>query len=270
MKTESHSIFMKVQHLTPEDARDLATELQARRRHGEAGDDLVTYISNRYRVKKNEARVAYESYCRGWQHGISSVVSENQPLAGPSDEPLYRAAFELSTRAALEELVQPSRPARRPQAVPRTPVISYANFVGSGFSYDVRCAGCNQALSMCLSELERDQSPYCPQCGSLLDRESILRASRDKKDEWRHHAVPLVLFTSFLASAWALYQLPASVWASALEVVLLTLAWTLLSLVLGALFRWRGGSFAVGFLASLVCGPLAGAFFFVAGPTHEW
>jgi len=83
--------------LTTDEARELVADLQQRRCGGDDDLTLITYLCNRYRIGKNDARQIYESFYRGFQHGADGVLgldSREQP--GADNDVVFQAASEMS------------------------------------------------------------------------------------------------------------------------------------------------------------------------------
>ncbi len=85
--------------LSDTEAQGLVTTLQQKRCAGDDDLSLITWLSNRFRIGKYEARVLHDSFYRGFQKGADSVI---ELIDGKTDEPSPPAitdkVFDLRSR----------------------------------------------------------------------------------------------------------------------------------------------------------------------------
>jgi hypothetical protein len=100
--------------LSDAEADDLVRELQAKRCGGDDDSTLITWLSNRFRIGKNDARALHDSFYRGFQDGADSVVEvidrkADEPRAPSSADTLYCAAYRLGQTSFAREYDQSLR-----------------------------------------------------------------------------------------------------------------------------------------------------------------
>jgi hypothetical protein len=96
----------RVEHamqLSDEEARQLSNELQDKRIAGEDDLALVTFISNRYRINKNDARAIYDNFDRGFKEGANAAMNADKTGGAEADPPIntdsvFRAAWRVGSR----------------------------------------------------------------------------------------------------------------------------------------------------------------------------
>lgn len=94
--------------LSDSDAEALVTTLQDKRRSGANDLELITWLSNKYRIGQSESRPLYDDFYRGFQQGADSVIpvidGRAAEPAGPTvGNSVYRAAYRLGQWSFTEE-----------------------------------------------------------------------------------------------------------------------------------------------------------------------
>jgi GNAT superfamily N-acetyltransferase len=97
--------------LSESDAQALVTTLQDQRVAGSDDLELITWLSNKFRVGKSESRQLHDDFYRGFQHGADSVMpvidGKTAEPAGPaSGSAVYRAAYHLGQKSFTGEFAR--------------------------------------------------------------------------------------------------------------------------------------------------------------------
>ena len=98
--------------IEPDEAHELVTDLQQRRCSGDDDLALITYLCNRYRISKNDARAIYDSFYCGFQHGADAVLDiDSQVKPRPETDTVFWAASQMSVRFVQDVIEERRRSA---------------------------------------------------------------------------------------------------------------------------------------------------------------
>ena len=94
--------------VTQSDADALVSDLQHKRCSGADDLELITWLSNRFRIGKSESRSLYDDFYRGFQQGADSVIPVIDGKAAEPDGPVggstvYRSAYHLGQRSFSDQ-----------------------------------------------------------------------------------------------------------------------------------------------------------------------
>jgi hypothetical protein len=86
--------------LSDAEAEALVAALQEKRRSGADDLELITWLSNEYRIGQCESRPLYDDFYRGFQQGADSVIpvidgKAAEPTGPAGGSAVYRAAYRL-------------------------------------------------------------------------------------------------------------------------------------------------------------------------------
>jgi hypothetical protein len=87
-------------NLSDSQAQELAATLQQKRCTGSDDVALVTWLSNHFRIGKNESRALYDTFYTAFQKGADAAMAfidgkTDQPQLPASADSLYRAAYRV-------------------------------------------------------------------------------------------------------------------------------------------------------------------------------
>jgi hypothetical protein len=105
--------------LSDSDAEALVAALQNKRRSGSDDLELITWLSNKYRIGQSESRPLYDDFYRGFQQGADSVMpviegKAAEPVGPTGGSAVYRAAYRLGQGSFAGEYAR-SLARRRPR-----------------------------------------------------------------------------------------------------------------------------------------------------------
>jgi hypothetical protein len=94
--------------LSESEARELVRTLQNKRCAGSDDLELMTWLSNRFRIGQKKSRPMYDDFYRGFQHGADSVLQvidgkATEAIAPGGGSAIYRAAYELGQQCFSAE-----------------------------------------------------------------------------------------------------------------------------------------------------------------------
>ncbi len=98
-------------NLSDTDAEAVVSTLYEKRCSGSDDLDLITWLSNKYRIGKSESRMLHDDFYRGFQQGADSVIPVIDGKATEPAEPIhgstvYIAAYRLGQRSFTDEFAR--------------------------------------------------------------------------------------------------------------------------------------------------------------------